>query len=236
MADSALSLLRPVLVVAIAVGGLLATGYQWGAGRERAAHQREAARAASLAQERVDAELLRGQEAAASLVAERATHIANYQYLERAFNELHAARRVPIVAAHRAAGLGRAEPAGRPQPAAPAAGLPGGSAPAAEAGDAPAGPAAAAGSGYLSAGALWVWNSALTGVDQPAGACGAADTSEAACAPATGATLEDAWRNHAINARLCAEDRLNHQALIDFVRNRDRDRDRQAQQHPPASH
>lgn len=213
------TLLRQLLVAALAVGGLLATGYQWGAARERTTWQRAADRAARLAQQRFDAELLRGQEAAAGLVAERATHTANYQSLERAFNELHAARRVPIVAAAaRAPGVGCAQPAGLPGAAAAAGVLPGAGAqplqahPQADADAAPAG-----GGGHLSAGAVWMWDSALTGVDQPAGACGAADTSEAACAAATGITLEDAWRNHAVNARLCAEDRLNHQALIDFL-------------------
>lgn len=72
----------------------------------------------------------------------------------------------------------------------------------------------------LSRGAVWMWNSALAGADQPAGACGAADTSEAACAAAAGITLGAAWDNQAVNARLCAEDRLNHQRLIDFLKGR----------------
>lgn len=65
-----------------------------------------------------------------------------------------------------------------------------------------------------------MWNSALTGADQPAGACSAADPSEAACAADAGISIEDAWRNHAVNARQCAEDRANHQALIDFITQR----------------
>lgn len=72
----------------------------------------------------------------------------------------------------------------------------------------------------LSRGAVWMWNSALASADQPAGACGAADTSEAACAAEAGITLTDAWYNQAANARLCAEDRLNHQRLIDFLKGR----------------
>ena len=69
----------------------------------------------------------------------------------------------------------------------------------------------------LTAGAVWMWNSALTGRDQPAGACSALDGSPAACAVATPLTLDDAWDNHATNAQLCAEDRLAHQRLIDFL-------------------
>lgn len=72
----------------------------------------------------------------------------------------------------------------------------------------------------LSRSAVWMWNSALAGADQPAGACGSADTSEAACSAAAGITLGAAWDNQAVNARLCAEDRLNHQRLIDFLKGR----------------
>lgn len=72
----------------------------------------------------------------------------------------------------------------------------------------------------LSRAAVWMWNSALAGADQPVGACGAADTSEAACAADAGTTLTDAWANQAVNARLCAEDRLNHQRLIDYLKGR----------------
>ena len=62
-----------------------------------------------------------------------------------------------------------------------------------------------------------MWNSALTGTDQPAGACGAANTATPACAAATSLTTADAWDNHTFNAQLCAEDRLAHQRLIDFL-------------------
>jgi hypothetical protein len=69
----------------------------------------------------------------------------------------------------------------------------------------------------LSAAAVWMWNSALTGTNQPSGACGADDTSTASCAAATSITVDDAWANHTSNAKLCAEDRLAHQRLIDFL-------------------
>lgn len=65
-----------------------------------------------------------------------------------------------------------------------------------------------------------MWNSALAGADQPAGACGLADPAAPACAAATPLTVEDAWDNHTTNARLCAEDRLNHQNLIDFLKDK----------------
>ena len=69
----------------------------------------------------------------------------------------------------------------------------------------------------LSAGAVWVWNSALTGTDTPAGACGAADTANPACAVDAGVSIEAAFANHTANAQACAADRLRHQRLIDYV-------------------
>lgn len=69
----------------------------------------------------------------------------------------------------------------------------------------------------LSNGALWMWNSALAGADVPSGACGLADPASPACAAETSITVDDALANHAENARLCAEDRLRHQRLIDFL-------------------
>jgi len=75
----------------------------------------------------------------------------------------------------------------------------------------------AAGDLVLSAGAVWMWNSALAGTDVPAGACGTADASEPACAARTAISLVDAWRNHAHNAQACTQDRLRYQQLIDYL-------------------
>ena len=69
----------------------------------------------------------------------------------------------------------------------------------------------------LSLGAVWLWNSALTARNTPAGACGAAGAPESACAADAGLGLEAAWDNHALNAKTCALDRLRHQRLIDYV-------------------
>lgn len=69
----------------------------------------------------------------------------------------------------------------------------------------------------LSLGAVWLWNSALTGVNTPAGACGAVGAPESACAAAAGLGLEAAWDNQAANAKTCALDRLRHQRLIDYI-------------------
>lgn len=208
-----MAMLRQLLVAAMVIGALIATGYLWGQSRERARHQAEAARAAKVAQERFDAEVLRGREAVTSMTAVLETRNNDYQHLERAFNEL-SSRRIPIVAA-----VGRAVPACRTGAAASDSPVPGEGGPAAP-DQAPSDAASADAGRYLSAGALWMWNSALAGMDEPAGACGAADTSEQACAPASAFTLDDAWRNHKENARLCAIDRARHQALIDFISNR----------------
>ena len=155
------------------------------------------------------AEVERGNAAAGEFIGEHQAMQSDFQNLTEKFNGL--SKRIPLVVAVGGnactAGSSRLLPErpGQPEvrPAAPAGND--------LAGD--AGP-------YLSAGAVWMWNSALTGTDQPAGACGAANTATSACAAATGATLDDAWANHTINAQQCAEDRLGHKGLIDFLNKR----------------
>lgn len=191
-----------LLALVLALIGSVAFGYRWGSTASDNAHQAQQNRAARVAQERFDAELLRGQQAVSSLTTERQAHAANYTHLAEQFHALQ--RRIPILARPVAADRVLSAGAGADSEVAAAV-------------DQDALCAGAGGGDVLSAGALWMWNSALTGTDQPAGACGAADTSEAACAPDAGVTLDDAWRNHTINAQACAEDRLNHQRLIDFI-------------------
>lgn len=73
----------------------------------------------------------------------------------------------------------------------------------------------------LTLAAVRMWNGALTGTDAPAGACGstgATEGADAACAESSGLTLDDAWANHATNAKSCAEDRLRYQHLIDYLK------------------
>jgi hypothetical protein len=77
----------------------------------------------------------------------------------------------------------------------------------------------------LSLGAVWLWNSALSGSAAPAGACqfdAATGRASAACASASGLTLDAAWDNQATNAQACALDRANHQRLIDFINQREK--------------
>lgn len=76
----------------------------------------------------------------------------------------------------------------------------------------------------LTLAAVRMWNGALTGTDQPAGACSPAGATEGAdaaaaeaCAQGSGLTLDDAWANHAANAKACAADRQRYQHLIDFL-------------------
>jgi hypothetical protein len=73
----------------------------------------------------------------------------------------------------------------------------------------------------LTAGAVWMWDAALRGTTEPGQvlgrACGADATPESACAALSPYTLLDAWRNHASNARACAQDRQRFNQLIDFL-------------------
>lgn len=202
-----MSIYLPLIARLIAVGLLFLVGfggYRFGVSETNNRWQAQANHAARVAQERFDAEQLRGQGAVASLTTERQAFAASYTHLAEQFHDLSA--RVPLLARPL-----RSVPAVLPVAAPsgdgdrPSEGIvdsevhPGGGNPA------------------LSDGAVWMWNSSLSGQDQPSGACGSADTSEAACAVASPYSLDDAWRNHAINAQQCAEDRLNHQRLIDFI-------------------
>jgi hypothetical protein len=81
-------------------------------------------------------------------------------------------------------------------------------------------PDAANGGPRLTLAAVRMWNGALTGVDQPAGACGidgATGKTDSACAEDAGLSLDDAWANHEINARTCAEDRERFRSLIELL-------------------
>lgn len=76
----------------------------------------------------------------------------------------------------------------------------------------------------LTLAAVRMWNGALAGADVPAGSCGAAGAAagadaadDEACADDAGLTLDDAWDNHALNARACAQDRQRYRALIDYL-------------------
>lgn len=79
--------------------------------------------------------------------------------------------------------------------------------------------AAAADAGVgLTLGAVSLWNSALRGELVAAGACLPDGARSTACAAAAGVELEEAWRNHALNAATCSADRTRLGALQDWAR------------------
>ncbi|WP_432728584.1 hypothetical protein [Variovorax sp. W6] len=184
-----------------------------GAGRmqERSIwQQKEMQRATQLAQD-LQAEYERGRAASAQYQLGASALQSSYLSLEGPIHDLR--QRVslvlpPAVPDRRAERPARAAQAAAPGPAADAA------PPGDTQRDAVGGPH------RLSLAAVWMWNSALAGIDVPAGACGLADTSVEACAADAGLTVDDAWTNHDINARSCAADRLRYRALIEFLTER----------------
>lgn len=202
-----MSIALRLLVLVLAVAGLVGGGYRWGDhARDNAWKAKESKRLQAEASARED-ELRRGEKASGALGLElRDQAIANDQ-LTRAFNVLQ--KRTSILAA---------------SPAAPAVLAAYPSTPA-DAGTATAaaqdcGARAGGAEPGISVGAVWMWNSALISGDRPEGACGLSDLSEGACAADSGVSLDEAWDNHALNARLCAEDRLRHRALIEFIKSK----------------
>lgn len=198
-------LLALALVVAALVGG----GYFWGHTDANDAHMAEQLEAERIATKERLREIERADQARAALASELATQTTQYNDLQGAFNDLR--RRISLVVRMpavqpAAASLATATPAADQADSARGIELVPAQSPVPEL--------------QLSAGAVWMWNSALTGTDTPAGACGAADTSDITCAAGTGLGLEAAWRNHEINARSCAVDRLRYQRLIDFLKPR----------------
>lgn len=190
-------------LVAVGIAAAVAfTSYRLGATHTDNAWQaKERAREQAEASAR-EAEIRRGEKASGALQAELLTLRTRDEELMEAFNE-YARKRPLIVPAPQPAGAPGCAAAAASEPAAPLRGVsvPDRAQPA------------------LTAGAVWLWNSALHGRDWPEGACGSADPASPACDAAAGVSLEDAWRNQAVNARLCAEDRLRHQRLIDYIQN-----------------
>ena len=166
----------------------------------------------------LEAEVARGEKASISFTAEYLAMESTFTKLEGKFNELRTngplvvyRTRVPGAGSAGALAGSDGSTAIEPPPA-------GHSAPPGTDGAALGQPGRNAGPDVsLSLGAVWLWNSALTGRDTPAGACSAADTAAPACALDAGLGLEAAFANHAENARLCAQDRLHHQRLIDYI-------------------
>ena len=164
------------------------------------------AKAERQAFEAYTAKVKQGEAAASSYLAASRAHTAQYRTLSEQFDALR--KRTPLVVAR----------VGQHVPGCTAAGSATASGPGKNAPD-DSGPVGV--DLLLTAGAVWMWNTALAGADQPASACSLADTSAAACAAPTQITLDDAWDNHAANAEICSANRLAHQQLIDFLKQRD---------------
>ena len=189
---------------------VFAAGYWRGDVARDNAWQALTAKTERAATQKYQAEVVRGNAAAGAYTVESRALQTQFIDLTEKFHALR--KRIPLVAKSAArvpdgdASFGRANARSAPPLVQPAA---------AERDDSvDDGPA-------LTAGAVWMWNSALAGADQPAGACGAADPTAPACAVETSLTVNDAWDNHTTNAEACAENRLAHQRLIDFVHRRE---------------
>jgi len=189
------SMAARALAAILAAAAVLAAGYFWGdAARDNAWQAKEAKRLKAEGDAR-ESELRRSDKASGELQAQLLAQQIRSDQLQGAFNAYK--RQHPILARPATAAVATApagSSSGKPQP-----------------------PPVVGGDPALSLGAVWMWNSALAGQDAPVGACGLADTSEAACAADSGVSLTAAWDNQALNARLCAEDRLRHQRLIDYI-------------------
>lgn len=216
-----LSVPGPLVAVLLVLS--LCTGSYWAGDRNRNnAWLAKEALVAQQAAAALQAEVARSQQAQMSFTAEYLAMESGYTKLEGKFNELK--RFAPLVVQRpRLAGAGHSVlvPGSDPAPGA-SPGLESNQPSATEPNANPAGPLAPdsghVGGGLgLSVGAVWLWNSALNARDTPVGACGAANPAHPACAFDAGLGPEAAWDNHAANARTCAQDRLRHQRLIDYL-------------------
>lgn len=204
------SIAGELLIGLLAIMAAAAFGYSQGAKHNEQKWLTNQAKVERSARADYDEQARLGEVAAANYLKETRALTGQFNDLTEKFNVLR--KRVPLVVASRPVVCVRDLRIGRSEDHVP--------------GEAPARPnpeQAGLGDGtgaagpVLTAGAVWMWNSALTGTDQPSGACGAADPTAAACAAATPITLDDAWDNHIANAQACAATRLAHQRLIDFV-------------------
>jgi hypothetical protein len=185
-----------ILAAILLAIALVTGGYRWGARATDNAWQAKEAKRLQAEADARESEIRRGEKASGALQAELQQQAITHDELTKAFHDY---KKLNPILARRAVAAAAPPAAGAPQAAQCDAGL--------------AGPEPG-----ITLGAVWMWNSALAGRDTPAGTCGLADTSEGACAADSGVTLDDAWENQALNARLCADDRLRHQRLIEFLK------------------
>jgi hypothetical protein len=203
--------LAQVVLAAMLCASTFGYGYHRGHAADQAAH----AKAEREAHKRFVDEIDKGREASRAYASDFTRLTTTFRTLQGQFHEL--STRVPLVARRPGgAAPGRrvaAVASEQAQPAAPDI---------ATGAEAPQNLDSVAPDPGLSAAAVWMWNSALAARDVPAGACGAADTSEAACAVDTGLPLTAAWDNHAANAEACAANALGQQRLIDYLNAREK--------------
>lgn len=192
------SLWLALVAAALAAAAFWATYAAGGSAVDARWHAREA-QAAVQANRKLLAAFEQGIAASEGLRVALTSQAASYNELQRAFNDLPP--NTPLVVTRTVVRTIREPAAGQLAQSAD---------PASDVGAAP----------ELSRAALWMWNSALAGADVPADTCGLTDTSDGACAPASGATVEAALANHGLNAHSCAVDRLRYQQLLDLLSKR----------------
>jgi len=192
-----------LLVALVSALALVGGGYWWGSNATDNAWQAKHAEELEAEREETARETKRADQAAANYLTEHLDQEGRYAHLNAAYQDLR--RRAPLVVPGPVVVVTRSD--------APVLEVPG-------AQERPAPADAGDGGPVLTLAAVRMWNGALTGTDQAAGACspaGAAEGADAACSEGSGLTLDDAWANHAANAQACATDRQRYQHLIDFL-------------------
>jgi len=196
-----------LLIALASTLALVGGGYWWGHTATDNAWQAKHAKELKAERAETAKETKRADQAAANYLTEHLDQEDRYAALSATYQDLR--RRVPLVVPGPVVVVTRSEPPGPESPGPDERSAP------TTAGD---------GRPVLTLAAVRMWNGALTGTDQAAGACspaGAAEGADAAaaeaCAEGSGLTLDDAWTNHAANAKACAADRQRYQHLIDFL-------------------
>lgn len=182
---------------------LVGGGYWWGSDATDNAWQAKHAKELQAERAETAKETKRADQVAANYLTEHLDQEDRYAALNATYQDLR--RRVPLVVPGPVVVVARSDPPGSDSPGP----------------DERSAPATAVDSSpVLTLAAVRMWNGALTGTDQAAGACspaGPPEGTDAACAEGSGLTLDDAWANHAANAKACAADRQRYQHLIDFL-------------------
>ncbi|WP_343734692.1 hypothetical protein [Acidovorax sp.] len=192
-----------LLIALVSALALVGGGYWWGHTATDNAWQAKHAKALEAEHAETAKETKRADQAAANYLTEHLDQEDRYAALNATYQDLR--RRVPLVVPGPVVVVTRSESPGPDSPGP----------------DERSAPATAVDSSpVLTLAAVRMWNGALTGIDQAAGSCGPAgpaESTDAACAQGAGITLDDAWANHAANAKACADDRQRYQHLIDFL-------------------